>query len=99
MPDGGSGIVRCEWCNEPIAEDDATKWIPHLGKIGVPAVTKPWHINCFIRSMIGGLNHLRGTCHCCGGTDPPDPPEMSLREAADAAVRHYREMGEGYSCR
>jgi hypothetical protein len=40
--------------------------------------------------MIGGLNHLLGRCTCCGGTEPPDPPEMTPRQAALAAVAAWR---------
>ena len=32
------------------------------------------------------LNPLRGVCTCYGGSEPPDPPDMTLREAARAAV-------------
>jgi hypothetical protein len=48
------------------------------------------HRECARRSVIGGLNHLRGTCTCCGGTDDPDPPEMTKRQAAIAAVEYWR---------
>jgi hypothetical protein len=49
----------------------------------------PYHYECHFRSIIGGLNHLRGRCTCCGGTEPPDPPELSKREAAAEAVKFW----------
>ena len=79
---------RCMWCDEPIATADVVS-ILHMGK--EPAFEyRAWHRECLQRSMIGGLNHLRGTCQCCGGTDDPDPPEMSKREAASVAVNYWR---------
>jgi hypothetical protein len=44
------------------------------------------HLECQLRSIIGGVNHIKGTCACCGGTDDPDPPNVSKREAARLAV-------------
>ncbi|WP_028058301.1 hypothetical protein [Candidatus Solirubrobacter pratensis] len=49
----------------------------------------PAHLECFLRAGIGGLNHLKGTCSCCGGDDPPDPPDLSRREAALQAVLYF----------
>jgi hypothetical protein len=45
-----------------------------------------WHIECNMRMVIGGVNHLRGTCTCCGGKNEPDPPYISRRQAAQVAV-------------
>lgn len=51
------------------------------------------HYECSMRAIVGGLNHLKGKCICCGGTEPPDPPEMSSREAAKAAVQFWEQNG------
>lgn len=93
MPDGRPGLLRCFDCAELILEGDLVRWIPHLGDVG-PAIPKPWHIECFVRSIIGGLNHLRGTCLCCGGTEPPDPPDMTRRQAALAAYAYFNRNPE-----
>jgi hypothetical protein len=47
------------------------------------------HRDCAIREVIGGLNHLRGLCSCCGGSAPPDPPELTRREAARQAAQYW----------
>jgi hypothetical protein len=58
---------------------------------------KPWHALCQLRQLVGGLNHLRGTCTCCGGTDDPDPPGLSRRNAAIAAsVEFARKYGHSH---
>ena len=76
--------AACEGCGEPIAEADAGFLIPLIGATTI--VEKPWHEECQLRAIVGGVNHQRGDCTCCGGTQPPDPPAMSRREAAFAAV-------------
>jgi hypothetical protein len=81
---------RCLHCDEPATTD---KSIPHLTANGW--TQKRWHWECFMRAIIGGLNHLRGTCTCCGGTEPPDPPEMTRREAALAALAYWKDK-HGY---
>jgi hypothetical protein len=47
------------------------------------------HYECFFRRVIGGINHVLGKCTCCGGTEPPDPPELTKRQAAEAACRQW----------
>jgi hypothetical protein len=61
--------------------------IPHLGK---SVTLEPHHLECQIRSLLGGVNHLEGRCTCCGGTQPPDPPDVTRREAAILAERAWR---------
>jgi hypothetical protein len=72
----------CMWCEEPIAAHEPIQWVPHIAATATEA--KPWHVECLYRSIAGGLNHQNGTCSCCGGSDPPDPPGLSRREAAMA---------------
>jgi hypothetical protein len=74
----------CAWCTEPIAADDDGLLIPHIG--GEGPVERPYHYECHLRQVIGGANHLRGNCTCCGGAEPADPPYLTLRQAAQQAV-------------
>jgi hypothetical protein len=74
----------CAWCDEPIAADDDGVLIPHVS--AEKTVPRPMHYECQLRSILGGVNHLRGRCTCCGGSEPPDPPELTRREAAKAAA-------------
>ena len=72
----------CLHCGEPIAEGDRGFLDEGAG------VT---HFECGLRMIIGGANHLRGTCSCCGGDQPPDPPELTTRQAAVLAVKVWNE--------
>jgi hypothetical protein len=78
----------CMWCREPIeAGDQGT-----LDMLG-----QPMHIECTIRSVVGGVNHIAGRCKCCGGTEEPDPPELTVRRAARLAMYVHelkRRMGD-----
>lgn len=71
----------CTWCDDLIDDDDSG--VEYAGASGYA------HYECFLRQTIGGVNHQRGTCTCCGGSDPPDPPELSARDAARAAVEFF----------
>lgn len=74
----------CLWCEDLIDEDDS----------GIRYVNGPVaHAECFIRSVVGGVNHQRGTCSCQGGPDDPDPPGVSRREAAREAWEYLRSQG------
>lgn len=79
----------CGRCDEPIGPDDSGLLIQHWGGADRGS-WRPHHYDCYFRGAIGGLNHLRGSCTCCGGTEPPDPPEMSKREAASAATAYWQ---------
>lgn len=83
---------RCPWCDEPV-------WIAFQSVVIIPHVDedrefpRAWHRECAVRQVIGGVNHLRGRCTCCGGTEPPDPPDMTRREAALAACTYRKTEG------
>jgi hypothetical protein len=57
----------CLHCDEPIRPDGdpSIRWA--LWADGATTVRRV-HRDCHLRSIIGGLNHLRGRCTCCGGT-------------------------------
>lgn len=77
----------CDWCSEAFIEGDSGVAIPLMG---VPMKHEcAYHYGCHMRRIVGGLNHQRGQCTCCGGTLDPDPENMTRREAATAAVREY----------
>jgi len=82
--------AACLHCGEPIvAGDDGVVQLCIMH--GRRPEWRPAHDECNLRAAIGGLAHIEGRCMCCGGTDPPDPPGMTRREAARAAVRAYRQ--------
>jgi hypothetical protein len=83
-----SDVFECLHCGEFLMPDDIVDPIIYIGESGPEKRYR--HQACAIRVVIGGLNHLRGTCQCDGGPDEPDPPEMTKREAALAAVAYWR---------
>jgi hypothetical protein len=77
----------CLSCGELIAEGDSgtiTAVVREKGK----ATTSPQHRECFLRRIVGSVGHQQGTCSCYGG-QLEDPPEMTKREAAIAAVKLF----------
>lgn len=80
----------CAWCEEAIEVPDSGLLMPHIDVGGERL--RPWHAECAARSVLGGANHLRGGCSCCGGELPPDPPALTRRQAAVLAVAVAREM-------
>lgn len=79
-------LMVCPHCDEPIEKDFAT--LPHVTSDG-RSEERRMHIECYTRLFIGGLNHLRGRCNCCGGNEPPDPEGMTKRQAALAAYAYF----------
>jgi rRNA maturation protein Nop10 len=71
---------KCARCGEDFARDDESEFI-HPGF---------FHVECAARMAIGGMNHLLKRCTCCGGTEPPDPPGLTKREAARHALAVFR---------
>lgn len=72
------GGFLCQWCDEPILDGER-----------VANCNIPMHEECGLRSILGGINHLLGLCTCCGGTQPPDPPGLTRREAALRATAYW----------
>ncbi len=77
----------CRHCDEVFVDGDQ----------GVREMSgQSMHLECHLRGIIGGVNHLRGTCTCCGGKDDPDPPNVSKREAARLAEAEWMRMKNGF---
>ena len=75
------GWEVCGFCHEPLDGAGDSGMVMNMAS----------HHECAFRAIIGGLNHLKGNCSCCGGTEPPDPPGLTPREAARVAVEFWRE--------
>ena len=71
---------KCSRCGEGFARDDESEFIS-------PGF---FHAECAARMVIGGANHLLGRCTCGGGTEPPDDPTLTKREAARTALGIFR---------
>lgn len=77
----------CAWCEELIEEIDEGVTIRHLS---AQPEHRPYHLDCHLRMIVGGANHQVGVCHCCGGTEPPDPPDLTKRQSAQVTVGMWR---------
>jgi hypothetical protein len=82
----GESLGNCYRCDEPIEANDPAE--AHH----VDGEQRFAHWECAARMVIGGMNHLLGRCTCCGGTEPPDPPDLTKREAARHALAVFRAM-------
>lgn len=70
---------KCILCEEQIKEGDVGTIRPGNHVI---------HYECELRGVIGSVGHQKKTCSCFGGTEE-DPPGMTRREAAIAAVKQW----------
>lgn len=75
----------CPRCGEPIALED---WIEPV--LGLGEGRRLYHLECFMRGVVGSIGHQQGLCMCHGGPGTlDDPPELTNRQAARAAIDHY----------
>lgn len=78
----------CEWCGEEMETHSCGFVLPACNREGGAT----YHFECYMRRLVGGLNHQKGKCTCCGGTEPPDPPHVTRRVAAIEATRYWHQM-------
>ena len=72
---------KCEYCCEPIGKNDSGL---------VYDDGSPIHRNCHLRQVIGPVAHIELRCGCfVKGSTEADPPGMTRRQAADAAVEAF----------
>lgn len=64
---------RCLWCEEMIVPGDL-----------MHALLPGLHYACAVRSALGSIGHLQGTCSCYvrDGVAEDDPPGLTKRQAA-----------------
>lgn len=74
------GFAYCLYCKEPIME----------GEAGTHMAGRIIHVDCFIRIIMGGFNHIMKVDKCFGGALDADNEGLSLREAAREARRAYQ---------
>lgn len=93
----------CEWCEHPIEADDRGVVVEaagpgdegglRLSEGGVAAggpgkPVRAYHLECHLRTVLGSAGHIERRCTCFGGEDE-DPPGLTKREAAHAAVAAF----------
>lgn len=87
-------LTVCSWCDEPFVEDDSGYLIPYMAGDGTTEIA--YHVECWQRQFIGSLAHVEGRCSCyVAGARETDPPDLTLRQAAVAAVETFRRLAGG----
>lgn len=94
-PDG----AVCSYCDEAIREGDygvVASVVENMkvavgGQLAVELCYFAEHQECMLRQVVGSVGHQKHLCSCDGGPGlMDDPPGMTLREAARAALRLFR---------
>jgi hypothetical protein len=83
----GLGLL-CHHCGESFAPSEYGHMSYCLEPGGWACIAR--HRECDLRMVLGSVGHLEGKCSCYGG-DQEDPPELSVRDAARAAVAIWEE--------
>jgi hypothetical protein len=83
----------CAWCEELFTAEDCGFTLPFFGGQGHLRTELPFHSSCHLRQVLGSLAHVRRECSCyVPGSTCTDPPGMSRREAACAAVVEWMQL-------
>jgi len=72
---GNTMNMVCVWCGEELL----------VTEFNVDGLGNPIHKECMMRMTIGSVGHMLQLCSCYGGNEE-DPPNMTRRQAAQAAV-------------
>jgi hypothetical protein len=73
--------LTCDYCQEPITENE---------RRGLPNPGPNHHRECMLRIVIGSVSHIEHRCSCyVPGSVDSDPPGLSLRQGAQAALRAW----------
>lgn len=92
----------CEYCKEPI-DDEGDRYIP-LDTSGLGGwspfqgtiLQATLHRTCFLRQIVGSVAHQERRCHCYDrSSEADDPPGMTRREGARAAVELFERTNGG----
>lgn len=73
----------CLWCGEPVLKGESAEPVTYFCDTG--AESRWLHHECRTRSVLGSVGHQRRLCSCFGGAEE-DPPGMTRRQAARAAM-------------
>lgn len=78
----------CTMCDEPIeVEDDAC----------LTPVGQYFHLECWLRPIMGSVNHLEGKCICNGGATEAEeyPADETYRRSAQRTLRWLVDHNRG----
>lgn len=82
----------CMYCKEYIGANDFGVMMPYADEKGF--TSKPQHRECFVRQMVGSVQHQRGECMCFGYDVPHEDTGMTPRQGALAAVKEYEQRSK-----
>jgi len=81
-------VKKCQHCREEVLPGDAIMAFNNGDVI--------MHRVCGLRGVIGSVAHLQRRCSCyVKGSTEDDPPEMTRRQAAEAAVTLWETQNLG----
>lgn len=83
-------METCLHCAEPVLPTDRHELSVTLDPKGGLIEERKVHWECAARAVLGSVGHQKGECSCHGGT-AEDPPGMTRREAAQAALKYALE--------
>jgi hypothetical protein len=76
--------MNCTWCDEIVLEEERH-----------PFFQEPTHLECGFRAVGGSVAHVEQRCGCfVPGSAEGDPPGLTKRQAARAALDAYRARWE-----
>lgn len=79
--------MNCTHCDEPVLAGEQHPSYP----------AEPMHLECGFRSIGGSVAHVLRRCHCFKlGSTLSDPPGLTKREAARAALALFRQIEDWY---
>jgi hypothetical protein len=78
--------VICHHCKEPILVTESGVVMSLLSLDGAELIAQ--HRECHLRQVFGSVGHQLGKCSCRGGSED-DPPGLTTRDAALAAVNLF----------
>jgi hypothetical protein len=80
--------AACDWCGDLVVAGDYGVTMPRILSEDGGVTTAVFHRECHLRQIFGSVGHQQLQCRCYGGTTE-DPPELTKRQAARAAVDYF----------
>lgn len=78
--------IGCFYCRERIERAD-NGFIDGGGSV--------FHRSCFLRLVFGSVAHQLRTCACYVGGECSEPPDMTIRQEAEVAVKLHEALATG----
>src|SRR5438105_2392264 len=84
-------MSNCVYCEEPMLPTDRQEAVRLITAQGIQQRVAHWA--CAARQAVGSVAHQAGRCSCyVPGSQESDPPGMTPRQAAEAAVALFQQQ-------